>query len=184
MKFLTVFILIASLHVSARTWSQQVTLSEKNAKIEKVFNVIKAQTGYVFFYDAALLQDSKPVTLNVKNEPLENVLKEAFNDQPLAWKTVNKTITVIRKQAAEKTVDILGQRIDVHGKVTDAEGKPLPAVSVMVKGSTRGTSTNSAGEYNLRGIDEDAVLVFSVIGYTSQTIGVKKVEASGNNGIE
>jgi TonB-linked SusC/RagA family outer membrane protein len=44
----------------------------------------------------------------------------------------------------------LAQQTPVTGKVTDEQGTPLPAVSVVIKGTTIGTSTNDAGEYSIR----------------------------------
>ncbi len=59
------------------------------------------------------------------------------------------------------------QEHTVTGKVTDQNGMEMPGVNVVVKGTTRGTTTNSAGIYNLDAAPED-VLVISFIGYTSQ----------------
>ena len=47
---LVAFLLIVAIHVNASGFSQ-ITLSEKNAPLEKVFKVIENQSGYVFFYD-------------------------------------------------------------------------------------------------------------------------------------
>ena len=44
----------------------------------------------------------------------------------------------------------LAQQTPVTGKVTDEQGTPLPAVSVVIKGTTIGTSTNDAGDYSIR----------------------------------
>ncbi|HEY3744995.1 MAG TPA: carboxypeptidase-like regulatory domain-containing protein, partial [Gemmatimonadaceae bacterium] len=44
----------------------------------------------------------------------------------------------------------LAQQTPVTGKVTDEQGTPLPAVSVVIKGTTIGTSTNDAGVYSIR----------------------------------
>ena len=52
----------------------------------------------------------------------------------------------------------------VTGTVTDVQG-PLPGVSVMVKGSSAGSSTDLDGHFSLSVPDKDAVLVFSFIGY-------------------
>ncbi|MBB6274108.1 TonB-linked SusC/RagA family outer membrane protein [Pedobacter cryoconitis] len=57
------------------------------------------------------------------------------------------------------------QQKTVTGKVTDqSDGSPLPGVTIKVKGTTAGTSTNSNGEYALK-VTENAILVFSYIGY-------------------
>ena len=67
---------------------------------------------------------------------------------------------------------ISAQTIQVTGTVTDAdEGEPLPGVTVVVKGTSRGTTTNADGLYSLE-VPADAVLQFSYVGMTAQEIAV------------
>lgn len=60
----------------------------------------------------------------------------------------------------------------VSGKVTSADGAPLPGVSVLVKGTTTGTSTDVDGRFTLNVPDNNSVLVLSFIGFTAQEITV------------
>ncbi|WP_428668188.1 SusC/RagA family TonB-linked outer membrane protein [Runella sp.] len=60
----------------------------------------------------------------------------------------------------------------IKGKVTDEKGAGLPGVSVLVKGSQRGTTTNSEGVYQLDVPETSSVLVFSYVGYESKEIAV------------
>ncbi|MGN6616996.1 MAG: carboxypeptidase-like regulatory domain-containing protein, partial [Ilyomonas sp.] len=63
--------------------------------------------------------------------------------------------------------------INVEGTVTDATGsKPLPAVSVTVKGTSKGTSTDDKGHYRLTGVSPTATLIFSSIGFKEQSVAV------------
>ncbi|HEY9256827.1 carboxypeptidase-like regulatory domain-containing protein, partial [Chitinophaga sp.] len=62
--------------------------------------------------------------------------------------------------------------ITISGKVTDDQGSALPGVTVSVKGTAKGTSTNSNGTYHLAVADKNAVLVFSFVGYVKQEITV------------
>ncbi|MDM9631416.1 SusC/RagA family TonB-linked outer membrane protein [Robiginitalea aurantiaca] len=63
------------------------------------------------------------------------------------------------------------QAQEVSGNVSDATG-PLPGASVVVKGTTIGTQTDFDGNYTLDGVDGNAVLVFSYIGYSTQEVPV------------
>ena len=63
--------------------------------------------------------------------------------------------------------------IDVKGTVKDNSGKPLQGVSVVVEGTTKGTMTNSSGEYELNAVDENATLIFSYIGYIVQNVAIR-----------
>ena len=63
------------------------------------------------------------------------------------------------------------QGINVTGTVSDAMG-PLPGASVVVKGTTKGTQTDFDGNYELSGVQPDAILIFSYIGFSTQEISV------------
>src|SRR5690625_49424 len=62
--------------------------------------------------------------------------------------------------------------IDISGTVKDSDGEPLIGVNVVVKGSTKGTSTDFDGEFSLEEVDESAILVFSYIGYQTLEVAV------------
>src|ERR1043165_2740143 len=73
------------------------------------------------------------------------------------------------------SLGLLAQDRTVSGKVTDSEsGEPLPGVSILVKGTSQGTSTDVSGAYalNVTSGSGSLALVFSFIGYKSQEIQV------------
>jgi len=72
---------------------------------------------------------------------------------------------------------INAQSLTVSGKVSDGKNNPLPGVSVVLKGSTRGTTTNADGWYQLADIPENGVLVLSYTGFATQEISVKGKKA-------
>jgi len=102
MNLTAILLLCGSLTLSAAGFSQKVTLSAKEVKLEKVFKEIKKQTGYGFLYTFELLDKAKPVTLSVKDAELEDVLALVFDQQPLTFNILEKTVVVKAKlQAAE-----------------------------------------------------------------------------------
>ena len=66
---------------------------------------------------------------------------------------------------------------NVTGKVVDEKGGGLPGVSVVIKGTTRGTSTAIDGNFELDNVNENTTLVFSFVGYKSLEVivGNKKI---------
>lgn len=60
----------------------------------------------------------------------------------------------------------------VTGKVTDENGAALPGVSILVKGTQRGTTSDVDGLYSVTVPDNGAILVFSYVGYLSQEVTV------------
>lgn len=189
MKLITVFMITACLQVSANSFSQKVTIKGDNISIQKIFEDIRKQTGFQFLYADEALRTAKPVTLSVKREKLENVLALCFKDQSLSYTISDKTIVVKRKMP-EPTAPALPEvepllPPDVKGKVTDNNGLPLADVSVAVKGTTRGTITDAAGNFSISVTTGD-VLVFSYVGFgtfeqkvgnsTSLTVSLKPLE--------
>ncbi|MBP6411008.1 MAG: SusC/RagA family TonB-linked outer membrane protein [Pseudarcicella sp.] len=66
------------------------------------------------------------------------------------------------------TLFIFAQERKINGRVTDAQGDPVPGVSVVQKGTTSGSTTNEAGEYNLLLKPASDVLIFSAVGFGKQ----------------
>lgn len=92
MKFTAILLLATCLQVSAKVFSQSVTFSGKDVPLKNVFNVVKDQTGYVFFFDEALLKGTKPVTISAQHMLLSAFLKEVLKTQPLKYSIQGKTI--------------------------------------------------------------------------------------------
>lgn len=67
---------------------------------------------------------------------------------------------------------VFAQNISVTGKVTDSDNLPLPAVSIKVSGTNQGTSTDANGNFSIS-VPSNATLVFSYIGFTTQTVNVQ-----------
>ena len=63
-------------------------------------------------------------------------------------------------------------QVTVQGKVTSDDGQALPGVSVIVKGTTSGTTTDAGGAFSVSVPNSNSVLVFSYVGYLDQEIAV------------
>ena len=174
MKLTFILIMVALMNVYSKGYSQKVTLSGKQAPLEEFFSTIKQQTGYVFFYDLNLLKTAKPVTLKIVDTELSEALAILFDDQPLDYSIENKTIVISQKLSIKEKKALKNSNfllVDIKGKVVDSKGETLPGVSVRVKGSSVGTTTDIQGSFVLNAPD-NAVLVFSYIGYVSQEVTV------------
>src|SRR4051812_29900439 len=75
MKLIAVFLFVACLQVSAKTSAQNITLSGKSLSLEKIFKEIRKQTGYDFWYENRLLQQTGKISIELKNASLEDALK-------------------------------------------------------------------------------------------------------------
>ncbi len=182
MNLTAVLLLAACLQVSAAGFSQRVTLSRTNAKLEQVFKDIKKQTGYTFFYNAKAIKAAQPVSIQVKDAPIQQVLEQCFRNQPLGFSIVNETVVVsLRQKQAEavpKPVSVEAVQvafIDVRGTVVDAEtGKPITGANIMVKGGKAGVVSGDKGQFSIQA-DPGVTLIISYVGYTAKEVVVKDV---------
>ena len=62
--------------------------------------------------------------------------------------------------------------ITLSGSISDEQGAPLPGVSVVLKGTQRGTTSNAKGEFTLTVPNQNSILTFSFVGYMPQEIEV------------
>ena len=170
MKVTTILLLAACIQVSARGFSQKVSLATREAPLTKVFKEIQKQTGYSFWYKTKDLDKATKVTLDLKNASLDEALKKCFENQPFDYFIVEQTIVVKPRDSSPAVVAAIMASI-IKGRVTTAAGKPLSGVSVTIKASKKGTSTNENGEFMLS-VTKDDILVFSYVGYDTKEIKV------------
>ena len=176
---LSAFLLFAvGLQVSAATYSQTVSFTGKDVPLKTVFAAVKSQTGYGVFFEngEAMLQSSAPVTLDLKNVPLELFLKVCLKDQPLDYTLEGKTIFIKKKETtppappASATTAPIGE---IKGRVTNDKGEPLMNANITVKRTGHGTVTNANGIFFLRNVNSEDVVMVSFIGYKTQSVSVK-----------
>ncbi len=175
---LTTFILITGfLHLSASSLAQKVTLVEKNAPLVDVFNQIRSQTGYDFLFTGSDLKNAKPVTINVKNEELTDVLIKIFEGQPLDFSIENKSVVVQEKKETlfDKAKALFAQ-VTITGRVNDETGAPLAGVTVKTKYSNvAATATDKDGSFTLKVPDDNTIISFSFIGYETVELAAKDI---------
>jgi TonB-linked SusC/RagA family outer membrane protein len=180
MKLTAALLFSVCLQVSASGYSQNVSLSGKNAPIEKIIREIKKQTGYSFFFDESLLQLDSRVSIDVREVPLKAALDICFRNLPLTYSIVGTTVVVRPKEGKpDGSAAEAAAPMEVHGIITDDKGQPLEGVSVTVKGTTLGTASGHDGRFSILA-DAGETLQFSMVGYktwsvklTSQTTSLK-----------
>jgi TonB-linked SusC/RagA family outer membrane protein len=178
---LTLFTVVACLQAWSNGYTQTITLSLKNAPLEKVFKEIRKQTTYSFIYTKEEVSTANPITIHVKDASLNDVLNICLKDQPLSY-TIVENHVVIKKKKEELNITEKKTAIpltDVRGKVTNEKGEALEGITVLAKATNTGTSTNGNGEFSLNGLQEDAVLVF-----TGTNVERKEIPLKGRTFIE
>jgi TonB-linked SusC/RagA family outer membrane protein len=174
--------LFLSLVMAGGSMAQTQKMSEINlrlkaeGKVESVLDNIELLTDFKFSVNRSKVNLNQQVVINSENSSLLNILMEISRQTNLKFKRINETIHVSEMQRrddqmVEEFIQTLQNRT-INGKVTSYEdNEGLPGVNVVEKGTTNGTVTNVDGEYNLT-VSEEAVLVFSSVGFTAEEIAV------------
>jgi len=166
---LTIFIIILGMNqISATVFSQaqKVTLQMENSTFEQVLWEIQKQTDLVFMYGAEDVRSVKNLSVKAKNKEALDVIKDCLKGSDLDMKVVNDVVVIMKKNEILKPIDI-----EIRGKVTNKEGRPLAGVNVIIKGTTKGATTDENGKYTIEA-PAGSTLVFSFIGYIRKEIPV------------
>ncbi|MES2276232.1 MAG: SusC/RagA family TonB-linked outer membrane protein [Bacteroidota bacterium] len=174
-KLTTLIVFISCMQLSAAVFGQNINMSEKNVNLTTVLNKLEKQTGYTFFYKTSVIKKLPNVDVEIQNSTLEQVLNVAFAKSGITYTIIGKTI-VINEQPGKP---ILANQL-VLGRVVDAQGGPLPGVTIRLKGSNLVWVTNIKGEFTALLTTNDGVLQFSYIGYTTEEVSIKDIKGPLN----
>ncbi|NLR59139.1 TonB-dependent receptor [Chitinophaga polysaccharea] len=154
MKLTAGLLLLTLLQVSAKTFSQTVTLKGHRLPLEQVFDRIKDQTGYAFVYDANLIKKASPLEIDIKNMPLATALTLIGKGQPFTCEIRHKIIVVKENPAivtaSSATTPVLLQSIS--GKVLDEKGNAVENATVTLLPGAKGALTDAKGAFTIHGI--------------------------------
>lgn len=172
MKLTTVLLIVASLQISAKTFSQKITLTVKNSSLNAVLQEIRKQSGYKLVYNTDLLKQAKPVSLSVHDASLNETLDKAMSNQPFQFEIEGETILINPLFPLEKSVKLntVEKIVVITGKVVDENGLPLPGATVTEKGTKNYAMTDNNGNFTIKVAKEGSVLVFSFMGYIAKEV--------------
>ncbi len=168
-NWVLVFTFLFCIRVSANSYSQgvKVCLDFKNTQLKQALSALEEKGKVRFLYSEEFLPSQKEVSLQVKNVSVVDVLEKILANTGLTYKVVNNDLLVISPEGT----GIDASQIIIKGKITDERGEPLIGVSVKVKGTQTGTSSDINGQYSIS-VSESAVLVFSYLGFQEMEVPV------------
>ncbi|RZL13539.1 MAG: SusC/RagA family TonB-linked outer membrane protein, partial [Pedobacter sp.] len=172
MKLTAILLLIGTLHLSAASYSQNISISKRNTTLSSLFKDVKKQTGYLFFYNGKVNISGQTLNVDLKNVPLEEAMTAFLKNFPLNFNIVDKTI-VITNKIPDKGASTVNSFLEVTGKVIDSKTQlAIPGVNVYVKNNKSiRTTTNDKGEFKINGNPDD-ILVFIYVGFKEKEVKV------------
>jgi TonB-linked SusC/RagA family outer membrane protein len=173
MKFTAIILLAACMNVSAKSNAQLITIKAKNTPLEQVLKKIKDQSGYHMVYREEWMAAANNVTVSLKQVSLQQALDECFRNQPFDYTLVENTIVLKEKAVIKNPAPVIAAPVPVEitGRITDTDDLPLPGVSINIKGTKQGTTTDAEGRFTLNA-PPNSTLVISSVGFTAQEVAV------------
>lgn len=158
-----------------------VTVHADRMPVRQVLSQIEKQTKIKFLFISNLVPEAHQVSLHMVDEPLEAVLNSLLRPLKLDYDVSGQQIVLSRPQddkgqtKQEQNRDKDTEKIQkntrsISGTVSDEKGGALPGVSVVVKGTQQGTTTDIDGKFSIDVTAQSNVLVFSFVGYHKKEI--------------
>ena len=149
---------------------ENITLNLKNRSLLEILLEIETRTKVRFMFSPTVIQSQRIVSVYAENKPLQQVLKEIFDQLHIQYRLTKNGVLLSAQEDALKMVQV--ELLSVNGRVTDDNGQPLIGVNITVKGANQGTTTDASGKYQMEHISKETILVFSYIGYVSKEIKI------------
>lgn len=176
MRLIVILIIISTLSVSAKSYSQKVSLSLKDAPLANAFAQIRQQTGYSFLWDEHVLQHMPSINVIFQNKGVEEAIKECLQGLPLTYQIHGNVVLIKPKPKIEVTIPSALYSLPpvrmIRGRVIDTMGHPLEGASVKNKRTRQTTSTNAKGEFEMTDILPGDILDISYVGFIRRQVTV------------
>lgn len=164
--------------------SAKVSIDLKETKLEQVLDEIERQSEFYFIFNQKQIDVDRIVSVYADNKLIDEILPVLFSGTNVNFAVFDRKILLttdpFENSILNTTTDLSQQQRLVTGKLTDSStGDPMPGVNIVVKGTSIGAITDFNGLYSITAPGQNAVLMFSFIGYTP-----KEVVYTGQNVID
>ncbi len=152
---LVCLVAMGGLQAYSKTFAQ-ISIQRQNITLPQLFQEIRKQSGYDFFYKESLLSDKDPVNIQMQNASIEKILDYSLNGKSLTYDIKNRIVVI--KQLENKQRNIVG-------RVITEDRSPLSGASIKVKGQPRVFFTDENGHFSISASNKVTELIISYIGY-------------------
>ena len=176
MKLTVLFFVISLFQLRAATGYAQkakITLDMQGVSVTQVIEKIEDITEFNFLYRLNDLDMERKVSIKVRKQRIEDILRILFKDTQVHYKINDKLIILSRNGNATKPdntptskekTQVNQQQFEINGTITDPEGNPLTGVNIIIKGTSQGTMSGPDGTYSIR-VQTNDILTFSYVGF-------------------
>ncbi|EID73949.1 TonB-dependent receptor [Imtechella halotolerans] len=172
MRLSLILVFVALLRINANTYSQNIRVSFelRQVTLEELFSKIEEITPYKFLYHVEGVNLSRKVNVSVFKTPLSRVLDDVFKDTDIRYQLLDRQIVLHTNHSDNFSINSVLQQT-IIGKVTDTKGNPLLGVTILVKGTQTGTTTDADGQFEIKA-DVNDILVLTYLGFAKKEVVV------------
>lgn len=152
--------------------SKTIVLSVNHERMSSVFKKLEKASGYKFSY---VYDDLAPfrVTANIRTTDIHEAVKAVIGTYPVGYRVQGKKVIVSLKETKQTTSPQgAKKRYTVKGRVTDENGDGMISATVMIHGTTQGTTTDTDGHYSIE-VRPNDILDVSYLGFNTEQVAVK-----------
>lgn len=158
---------IANNGIAQAVLQRKVSLNETNTELGKILKKLEEENAVNFVYGPELINEYQKATVFVHQRSLSEALNQILLPLGLIYEASGDVIVIRSKE--NKAPYIAHADIGISGKVVDDKtGEPLIGVTVRLKGTTTGTTTDINGLFKISVPGRQSVLVFSYLGFEDQ----------------
>lgn len=159
----------------------EISIELKNESLVKAFQKIEAKSPFHFMYRNEEVKNIRNLHTPFGKQSVAALLKTILSNTSLNFRQIDNRILITTSglensdfisESNEPFNELINASKDVvvKGQVIDAKGEPLIGVSVKLKGTNAGVSTDINGQYSLTMSDGNGILVFTYIGFVMQEV--------------
>ncbi|MBI0398565.1 SusC/RagA family TonB-linked outer membrane protein [Cyclobacterium marinum] len=150
-----------------------IKLKKVQWELGEIFQKVENSTDYQFVLPEEILDNNPNLNLKNKRQSINDLLVDIALAADLRFKQVDNSIYVAKGNYKDErgNIEILIEERPIKGRVVDSNGQGIPGATVLVQGTNIGTATDIDGNFSFE-VPENAVLIFSFIGYQQQVVSV------------
>lgn len=158
---------------SAETYSQtmKLNITENNSTLLNLMKAIEAQSEFKFFYNESV-DVNRVVSVEETQKTVTEILDKALATTSTKYKVLGRQIALYDKGEMEPFMSEQPASRKITGKVVDQSHAPIPGVSIVVKGTTIGVTTDINGMFALIVPADGKSIIFSFVGMRSQEVAL------------
>ena len=164
--------------------TKKMSLNIENQSVKVILKNIEKSANIKFIYNPKIVEASSKITVRANEQTLETILKDFLTPLQLSYEVFGNKIILNRMKLGSIKVENLNKSINIYnpnvndtfvtGLVKNENGEALPGVSILIKGTTVGTTSDNLGKYSIKVTDENSTLIFTSVGYSTQEIFIGK----------